>query len=211
MGWQENTSKELKLKGSLFISLLLHGLCLGFLIFGLPGDVERAAGYGQSEIISVSLIGNMPQPRERVGLAELRGTPPHRSGAPINRRGEREGRGGDLPAADLVPQDRRAEAVGAGAYRDAGEGGASKILQQIRNQIERNKYYPLMAKRSQLEGSPLIEFKIKDDGSIEYVALKKSGGTKILDEAAVATVRQAAPYPFYPEPIALHIHYTLAR
>ncbi|MBI4223352.1 MAG: energy transducer TonB [Deltaproteobacteria bacterium] len=209
-GTRDNGPKSL-IKKSLFISTLLHVILLGLLIFGLPGDVERATGDSKNVIISVSLIGDSPQPRERVGLAELRGTPPHQSGAPINRRGEREGRGGDLPAADLVPQDRRAEAVGVITYQEAGEGGASLILQQIRNRIERNKYYPLTAKRSKMEGSPLIEFKIKPDGSLEYVLLKQTSGSPILDEAAAMTVQQASPFPFYPEPIALNIHYTLAR
>lgn len=168
---------------SIGISLLLHVGLLGLLLFGLPGDIEKPAGHGESEIISVAIIGASVAP----SAGKARGASPSR---PL--------RGLDLPNSGS-------------ANRVGGEGGTSAILQQIRNKIERNKYYPLIAKRSRIEGSPLIEFKIKNDGSVEYVILKQSSGSTILDEAAAATVHQAAPYPFYPEPIALNIHYTLAR
>lgn len=96
-----------------------------------------------------------------------------------------------------------------GAAGESGEEGTSEVLHQIRKKIERAKYYPLMAKRSQTEGSPLVEFKINQDGSLAYIQLKKSSGSPILDEAAIKTVHNAAPFPFYPEPIALHIVYAL--
>lgn len=96
-----------------------------------------------------------------------------------------------------------------GAEGDGGESGSSDLLRQIKIKIERAKFYPLIAKRTHLEGAPEVELKIKQNGSLEYVALKKSCGSKILDDAALSTVKLAAPFPFYPEPIALNIQYNL--
>lgn len=195
MGSQKDTATSLSFKKSLGISLGLHAAILGFLLFSLRGDVERAAGYGESEIISVSLIaGSKPSELIPAGVMETAGA---ESGVGVL---------GRSPKQPTSFRTRRVEALGEGS----GEGGSSTILQQIRNQIERHKHYPLMAKRSRIEGSPQVEFKIKQDGSLEYLTLQQSSGSKILDEAATLTVHQAAPYPFYPEPIALAIHYTLA-
>lgn len=92
---------------------------------------------------------------------------------------------------------------------EGGEGGTSEILRQIRNKIERAKFYPLMAKRQNIEGAPLVEFQIQSDGSVQDIRLKQTSGSEILDEAALQTVRQAVPFPFYPNPISLSIRYAL--
>lgn len=205
MGSQKDTATSLSFKKSLGISFGLHAAILGFLLLSLRGDVERAAGYGESEIISVSLIAGSKS-SEQFPFAKGANEPGEKSlsEAPATA-GVMETAGAES-GVGVLGRSRRVEAPGEGS----GEGGLSTILQQIRNQIERHKHYPLMAKRSRIEGSPQVEFKIKTDGALEYVSLKQSSGSKMLDEAATLTVHQAAPYPFYPEPIALAIHYTLA-
>ncbi|MBU4483883.1 energy transducer TonB [bacterium] len=83
------------------------------------------------------------------------------------------------------------------------------ILSLIRKRIEENKYYPAIAKKREIEGSPEVSFKITKDGSLEYLKLKNSSGSDILDKAALETVQRATPLPYYSSPISLSLNYTL--
>lgn len=180
MAPQTTSPNRPKLKKALAVSTLLHAVILLAFVFLLHSDtVDKAAGVGSS-----GFVINV----ELIGAPHI--SHPFLNPLPSRERNKRRG--------ELVSQSN-----------EGGEGGTSKILQQIRNKIERAKFYPLIAKRSRLEGSPLIEFKIKNDGSLEYVSLKVSSGSKILDDAALNTVQEASPYPFYSESIVLNIHYGL--
>lgn len=90
-----------------------------------------------------------------------------------------------------------------------GDGGTNRILAEIRAKIERAKDYPKLAKRMRLEGRPTVLFEINSDGSVKYVKVAGSSGEAILDEAAVETVKRAAPLPYYERPIRLAIRYDL--
>ncbi len=80
-----------------------------------------------------------------------------------------------LDAAYLLDWQRRAEAVG-------------------------NKYYPEASVRYGLYGSLRLLAVIRYDGSLEDIRVLSSSGYAVLDEAAVKTVRMAAPYaPFPPQ------------
>jgi protein TonB len=80
-----------------------------------------------------------------------------------------------VDAAYLLDWQRRAEAVG-------------------------NKYYPEASVRYGLYGSLRLLAVIRYDGSLEDIRVLSSSGYAVLDEAAVKTVRMAAPYaPFPPE------------
>ena len=76
-----------------------------------------------------------------------------------------------------------------------------------------NLNYPGEAARRGLSGSLLLEVALNPDGTIEAVALRRSSGERILDDAAVRIVRLAAPFAEFPEGIAeevdvLHIERT---
>ena len=58
---------------------------------------------------------------------------------------------------------------------------------------------------------PRVTFAIGEDGSVKWVRLARSSGTAILDEAALAAVRRAAPLPYYPAPITLAVKYSLGK
>lgn len=80
-----------------------------------------------------------------------------------------------VDAAYLLDWQRRAEAVG-------------------------NKYYPEASVRYGLYGSLRLLAVIRYDGSLEDIRVLSSSGYAVLDEAAVKTVRMAAPYaPFPPQ------------
>lgn len=232
MAFQKGTSKRYYIRWAVLVSFLLHGLLLSVLFYNhSEADLRAAGSKGNVTWIDVSLLTFPHHPktpreggsafdskrRPSVWGASSDATP---NGVAHQRR--RRPQTGDSPLG--AAKDQNPQSVGStserlfssnkeGATGDrsgtGGEEGASETLRKIRIKIERAKYYPLLAKRSKMEGSPLVEFKIKNDGSVEYVNLKKSSGSQILDDAATATVQKAAPFPFYPDPIALNISYNL--
>ena len=72
-----------------------------------------------------------------------------------------------------------------------------------RAKIERigNLNYPEEAKRRHINGNLVLDVAIKPDGSILSVAVRRSSGQKILDDAAVHIVELAAPFAEFPPEI----------
>jgi len=117
-----------------------------------------------------------------------------------------------------VGADRSRQAhVGAGKQAGAGPASGSgssiegdkQILAEIRRLIEQAKHYPLMARRRGIEGTASVGFRILADGQVTEIRLRQSSGAEILDEAALGTIKRAAPLPPYPEAIHLRIHFAL--
>ena len=109
----------------------------------------------------------------------------------------------------------RSDGAGGGSANGAvgvpgGDGaGGSPLLTSIWKRINSSKYYPASARRRGLAGMPSVTFAIGEDGSVKWVKLARSSGTAILDEAALATVRRAAPLPYYPAPITVSVKYSM--
>lgn len=81
-------------------------------------------------------------------------------------------------------------------YRDAA------YLDAWRAKVERigNLNYPEEARRRNMSGRLLLDVAINADGTLNNVALLRSSGSKVLDDAAVRIVRLAAPFAeFSPE------------
>jgi protein TonB len=73
---------------------------------------------------------------------------------------------------------------------------------KVRERIKSKWVYPREAGERGIEGELLIEFHIAKDGRLEYVTLRHSSGTPILDEAALTAVKLAQPFPPVPDEIA---------
>ena len=114
---------------------------------------------------------------------------------------------GREPQIASLPRNDR----GAGEHAGPGSGpaGFDAILAEIRARIERAKRYPLLARKSGIEGRSLVRFQIAEDGSPDGVSLKSSSGSRILDDEALATIRRAAPYPSYSDPLEIWIRFQL--
>lgn len=95
--------------------------------------------------------------------------------------------------------------VGPGPRPDVARG----LLQVLLQRIERVKHYPSGARRSGMEGTVEVEFRIAGDGGVEGVKVVKSSGFTLLDEASVETIRRAAPLPIIPGTIRVPISYRL--
>ena len=76
-----------------------------------------------------------------------------------------------------------------------------------RRKVERvgNLNYPSEAARQGLSGSLLLEVALNPDGTVEDIALRRSSGRPVLDDAAVRIVRLAAPFARFPEGIAAEV------
>ena len=62
-----------------------------------------------------------------------------------------------------------------------------------------NRYYPEASLRYRLYGSVRLLVVVLKDGSLEDVRVLSSSGYAVLDEAAIKTVRMAAPYAPFPD------------
>ncbi len=188
MGTKKILAKRPFLKKSLVLSLLIHMTLLFLLVWGFWDFIERPAGSGES-FVAVSLVGSEESAIARTSLSQ-----PNQS----------------LLLDKEMAVSPQQQGLLAMTNRDGGEGGTSETLRQIRSKIERSKYYPLSAKRQNIEGAPIVEFKIANNGSVEYVKLSQTSGSELLDNAAQETVKKAGPYPFYPSPISLSLNYALS-
>lgn len=71
----------------------------------------------------------------------------------------------------------------------------------IRNKIESKKRYPIIARNMGIEGRTRLKLIINKDGSLEKVEILETSGYKILDETALQSIHESAPFPPIPAEI----------
>jgi TonB family protein len=69
--------------------------------------------------------------------------------------------------------------------------------------IAKAKYYPPLARKRGWEGKPIIEFRLARNGELLSSSIALSSPYKILNEAALGAVKNAVPYPKFPEALKL--------
>lgn len=192
-----------KIAPALVISLLLHA---GLFAWGVwetatPSASETRAA-GKRGRVSVSLLSPHPNPPPQGGREKRISTPAQereekRISAPVQEGNEKKSppplAGGGKGEGETHPAE------------NAGEGGASEILRQIRIKIQQAKYFPLAAKRLGLSGESAVGFRIRPDGTLASAAVTRSSGSDLLDATALKILRNALPLPYYPDPITLTI------
>ena len=94
-----------------------------------------------------------------------------------------------------------AKATGGNGGKSASNGDAltSNYMGKVRSRIARKKRYPTAARRRGVTGTAVISFVIAKSGSISGLRLVRSSGSEILNEAALAMAKRAAPFPPIPE------------
>ncbi|AEB08240.1 energy transducer TonB [Desulfobacca acetoxidans] len=93
--------------------------------------------------------------------------------------------------------------VGPGRGRGSGPGsGPGSALQgylrEIRRLLEKQKEYPLMARRRNIQGMVVVMFTIASGGQVDASQVSRSSGHDLLDEAARNTVRRVGRFPPIP-------------
>lgn len=94
------------------------------------------------------------------------------------------------PALAAVPMPPAPDPALEASYRD-----------RIRQAVDAHKHYPRMARRLGVEGRVVLAFTLRDDGRLAEVHVAESSGSELLDEAALQAVRDAAPFPPFPDGI----------
>jgi periplasmic protein TonB len=84
-----------------------------------------------------------------------------------------------------------------GPSGNGGTGGSEygSYYRQIRQRIQETLEYPAAARRRGITGTVLLELRIKPDGAISAV-VKESSSHRVLDDAALETVRNLPRQPF---------------
>jgi protein TonB len=98
-------------------------------------------------------------------------------------------------AEQIAVEEQRA----AGAAQTGGSATAqSAYLGKLRSHLEKRKVNP----RSRAVGTAVIRFTVDPNGQLLTREVASSSGNKILDDAALASVERAAPFPAMPSDIA---------
>ena len=71
--------------------------------------------------------------------------------------------------------------------------------QLIKQKIEENKRYPLLARNKGIEGEVWVKFEILKNGKVKNINVVKSSRHQILDNAAIESIKKANPFPPFPE------------
>jgi protein TonB len=77
------------------------------------------------------------------------------------------------------------------------------FMRQIWEKIALAKQYPRMAKDRGYEGQPVVNFTLGREGDLLAVSIEQPSRHSLLDQAAMQTVRDAAPFPRIPEQLNL--------
>ena len=75
----------------------------------------------------------------------------------------------------------------------------NRYLAMVRQTIEQHKRYPQRAVMRGLQGEVGVQFILTQDGTVTGLTIKESSGEKLFDEAALAAVQAATPFPKMPE------------
>lgn len=119
-------------------------------------------------------------------------------------RSSREPVAGRPPAASTaVPPASSASAAPSPQPAAATAGLIASIEQAYKTalqaEIARHRSYPLMARRLRQEGTVAVGFVVQADGQLTAIELLESSGHRLLDEAALAAVREVARFRPIPE------------
>ena len=75
----------------------------------------------------------------------------------------------------------------------------ASYFSRLKQRVEQGWVYPSQAKKDKLFGNVSMVFTIRRDGHLLRVEVLRSSGATILDESAVRAVKNAAPFPPFPE------------
>ncbi len=74
----------------------------------------------------------------------------------------------------------------------------SQYTNSIQLKIAQAKTYPSIARERRQQGKAFLSFKLDKDGRVIELSIENSSGYKILDQAAIKAIKEAAPFPTIP-------------
>lgn len=85
-----------------------------------------------------------------------------------------------------------------GRLESGGNANTSSYQAQVLAHLQRYKSYPAEAKSAGIRGVATVRFSLSASGSVISASLARGSGASVLDQAAVAMVRRASPFPPIP-------------
>ncbi len=87
---------------------------------------------------------------------------------------------------------------------DTSESTVAAYLDNCKRRIEAvcDSYVPELGKLDDVKGSPTLEVSIDSSGNLIDVVIRKSSGSRILDDAALNILWRASPFDPFPSEIA---------
>ena len=80
----------------------------------------------------------------------------------------------------------------------ASEAAQRQYLAHLLAWLERHREYPATARQREIEGRTVVRFHLDGEGRLGAHGIERSAGYKILDDAALVTLRRADPMPAPP-------------
>ncbi len=85
-----------------------------------------------------------------------------------------------------------------GAVQNGGQANASSYNAIVLAHLQRYRTYPEQARAAQITGVSTVRFTLGAGGNVISVSLAGSSGASVLDQAAIAMVQRASPFPPIP-------------
>jgi len=105
----------------------------------------------------------------------------------------------------------------AGARVSGGSGGGAPSGEErdhrvdiIRRRIQEALLYPREARRRGIQGTSHVQFDLTDAGRLRTLLLARSSGKALLDDASLATVQRAQPFPFVDGTLIVPVEFRLS-
>ena len=84
-------------------------------------------------------------------------------------------------------------------YTGEYEVSINSFIRMIRDKIEKVKNYPEFARTNNYTGEVHLKFSIASSGEAGEIMLIKSSGFSVLDESAIAAIKEASPFLPFPD------------
>lgn len=196
----------------LVLSVALHAA--GLVWMGLPAsDLEATRNRTRAETVDLPILTGVALPAVQPPTpavppaAQMRTaepTPPARmehsapgivAAVPVPDAGISLSAAGATPPANPAVHAPMAAGTSSALALPAARG---QYEQQIARWVERQRDYPLAARRRGVEGIAIIRLLLAADGSLLNAQIVRDTGVALLDRAALGMVERAAPYPALP-------------
>lgn len=120
------------------------------------------------------------------------------------------GGGGGHPSSTAAPAVARLSSPSVAAQVEEERTSVQEMLSEIRRRIESRKSYPRLARRNGWEGIVLVELNLEGDGALRAVRVIEPSAHSLLDQATLAAVRRAGPFPPLPGRVRVPVSYSLS-
>lgn len=141
-----------------------------------------------------------PPPRPKVEKKQVRRAktaPPKKRSAGSKGRDTQDARRGTTSGKQNAGQASKGRQVARATQ--SGNARVSNYPGKVVSKLRRSLRYPSAAKRQRLKGEVRIRFTVARNGSVSGIRIVRSSGSSVLDQAALETVRRAAPFPRIPD------------